>query len=426
MPSHRRTTFYKVFKDYPANRHLIKENTREIDLEQAVGRGVSFDFGYGVNRGPVELETLKRDEENLKVIGDILKSVTPESIQKLRWQIGHFATSYYAPFGLFEPDDHNFAILARNLLQTISTFTNLTNLQYISDDVSSTFEDEISKTAELLPNLEILVIARPWSIAEGWNSFDPYDEEVSAVKMSKLIGKRLSSLTKLKRLHLQGLEAPCASWGQLNWKSPLEYLKVAECTYLYGLAVFPFASAFRKSLLGLSIGANQPKDPKDFKSPPWQLGKEFVVLEELQVRGDLSTNCNKENPRLKTRFLDEISQAPKLKHLEIYFGCSRHVLPHIKKGIEKSDPVWPSLQTIVAAHSDNTTHSFFPHSEQPFPFEEYRVSQKQITLEFGLLHAEWQQEEKKRECFFGYCSMGKMTFPNGRVIHVNLWARTCP
>lgn len=393
-----------------SDRELIKANTREIDLD--VNLDIELPGSCKDPKSEKEMEeALKiKTKECLKVIEEVMKSVDPESIYNLRWRVGMDSTTW-DPFDLFHPTRHGYATHAHDLLQTVSTFKNLNTFQYFSRDVSSSrFEDEISKVAEQLPNLEILVIARLWSDTKRYNDLafrDGKEEETS-----KLIGERLSTLTKLKQLHFQGLVAPRASWAELDWKSPLEYLKVAECTWLRSFAVFTFAHAFRKTILGISIGEEQHLNPHTYTVPPPDTNfKEFEVLEELQVLTELKPRYD----RTEKSILDNICQAPKLKHLHIHFDYSAHLLPHIKGGIEHRKPIWPSLQTLVVTDNNSYKEAEYP----PFKDQEKNIiRQKKASREFGSLHAAWQKEDKRKRDRHRYCKYARMTLPNGRGIKV--------
>ncbi|EGF98224.1 uncharacterized protein MELLADRAFT_69454 [Melampsora larici-populina 98AG31] len=404
-------------QDYQADHQLIKDHSREISLNLRFTSKGHQSADSLASEGPEldkdTVEIINKNKEQLEVIQDIIKSATPESILSLHWDVGRDHTGRWIPFDLFDPETPGYAIHARNLLQTVSTFTNLNTLEYVSHDTSSRFEDEISKTVQLLPHLEILVIARVWIDVQGWDHDDTFEQD-DEMEMSKLIGQRLSSLTTLKRLHLQGLVAPRASWGELDWKSPLEYLKVAECSWLFGLAVFPFARAFQKTLLGLTIGCTTPRNMNEVIAPEFDFAKEFEALEELQVLKDLEVTSPQDAPFSPQTFLDEIAQAPKLKHLEIYFDYYDHVLPHINKLIEKSEPVWPSLQTLVAYNNVEDEEREFPQMEEKTIWE----AEKEDPFKFGVLNAEWRQHEELSAQ--DACRYGRLSSSDGRSIEVKV------
>lgn len=410
----------------PANRQLIKDYTREIQLSLDIDTVAT----HLEAREPEKEKLINENKEYLKVVEDIIKSVTPESIVELSWDVGDFDSRHRKPHNLFDPEPPSYSIHARNLLQTVPTFTNLNIFQFFSRDNCSRFEDEISKTVQLLPNLEILVIARPRSYVTGWAS-DPFGDG-NEVEMSKLIGQRLSSLTRLKRLHLQGLVSPRASWAQFDWKSPLEYFKVAECSWLYGLAVFPLAHVFRKSLLGLTIGPDLITAFNSFIMPEFNFGKEFEVLEELQVIQSLGSATEPLDHDSELKFLDEISHAPKLKHLQIYFDyedirpyltgeTEQLIRLYLPQETEQLEPVWPSLQTIVLGDCKFCNGEAV--SEDPLMEEVLEHWEEITSLRYGLLHAEWKQhdphswdgEDLQPEMT---CRYGSLELSDGKVIRV--------
>ncbi|EGG04049.1 uncharacterized protein MELLADRAFT_108627 [Melampsora larici-populina 98AG31] len=430
-------TFTRCYDHYPANRRLIKDNTREIDvnLDLTTERGKSRQMKANLYEECDISKKILQNKVCLKEIHEIIKSVNPQSILTVRWEVGKPKTGEWNPFDLYEPYLFNpdcfghrthdpelfepttlgYAIHAKRFLQTFSTFTNLKTLQYFSHDTTSRFEDEISKTVEMLPNLETLVLVRAWHEVKDWNSEEPcptpgFNED----ELSKSVGQRLSSLKTLKRLHLQGLVAPRESWSELDWKSPLECLKVAQCQWLHGLSVFPFAHVFRRTLLALSIGHHLPANWKDVEEPEIRFVKDFEVLEELQLLTSFD-HCVEE---LEQRLLDDISQAPKLKHFETFFNFSHHLFPHITNGIQKDQPVWPSLQTIVA--NDGRSRDYrrieFPHLDK-----KPKTKKNQSPFRFGLLYVEWKQHERllcRRGWPINKSKSGLMSFSDGRVIEV--------
>ncbi|KAH9822426.1 hypothetical protein DFH28DRAFT_1018959 [Melampsora americana] len=313
-------------------------------------------------------------------------------------------TGWLRLYDIFDPLVSPYSISAKNLLQVVSTFTNLTTLQYFSRDTSSTFEDVISKVASNLSNLEVLVIARLSLELCGWDSVHERLPEAEEIEWSNTIGERLSSMQNLKRLHLQGLYSPRASWGKLNWKCPLEYLKVAECLTLHRSAILTFALAFRKTLLGLVIGINiQYEYP--LEHPKTAFGKDFEVLEELHIRGDLDVANPGDN------YLDDLSQAPKLKHLHLPYNEHGGELAHIKQGIEKPQPVWPSLQTLVVWNGEAGGRRGLRVDLLDNGLK--NVTSK-VSHKFGLLDAEQQWEDLGK--YDRTYAHGKMTLSNGRVI----------
>lgn len=373
------------------HRQLIRDNTRAINFSFRTGRAAKE------NLNSEHVEKLKQVSENVE---ELFRTVNPQSITDFRWEMGHRAAKGdYV--NIYDPNQF-FAIPAKNLLQIVSTFNNLVIFQYISLDSGLNFEEIVSKTVASLPNLEVLVIAREESQKERW--FEYYTPDMAYEEsVSKLMSKTLSSLTKLKRLHLQGLITPRSGWGKLDWKCPVEYLKVTECPRLRGEAIVNLAYAFRKTLLGLLIGPDVGLiRPTDQPKIEFGSGQEFAVLEELSVRLQLED---------EEQLMDYMSQAPNLKHFDIHH-CLEDIIFCIKEQLEQPGAAWPSLQTLgVDFDDENDTDLSFDLLD-----EEMKDVTEFISHKFGVLDAEWDWHSRyDHRVNYDY---GKMTLSSGRVIEV--------
>ncbi|EGG04142.1 uncharacterized protein MELLADRAFT_108757 [Melampsora larici-populina 98AG31] len=388
----------KDFQGILGHRQLIKDNTRAIN------------FSFETASYP-EHKSVSRTEKTknlLKKVEELFQTVDPQSITNLRWELGRSYTGRSYSFDIYDPKQV-YSTSSKNLLQIVSTFTNLVTFQYISRDTQSTFEEMVSKTLASLPNLEVLVISREETDVYRWidecRCKLSYEEEIG-----KLMGESLSSLTKLKRLHLQGLIAPRQGWGGLDWKCPLEYLKVTECPRLYGEAIFSVAKAFRKTLLGLLLGP-EISQPHEIPQPKIEFGKEFVVLEDLSVRAYLGMHE-------ETRLIDVMSQAPKLKHFDIHAN-ETDVLSRIKEQIEQPGSAWASLQTLGVDAPDKRDYSDSESDEEEgfvLLDEKLKTVSEFVSHKFGLLDAEW--DWPRRDDHKVKYNYGKMTLANGKVIEI--------
>ncbi|EGG05260.1 uncharacterized protein MELLADRAFT_107762 [Melampsora larici-populina 98AG31] len=377
------------FQGILGHRQLIKDNTRAIN------------FSFDTNTEQEAPSRKEKTKQLLKSVEDLFQAVNPQSITDFRWEVAMFVCGRIFDIDLFDPKGL-YSIPLKNCLRIVSTFTNLVTFQYNSRDSHSTFEEVVSQTVASLPNLEVLVIAREENNVRRWfENYEPdlaYEEEIS-----KLMGDSLNLLTKLKRLHLQGLIAPRSGWGKLDWKCPVEYLKVTECPRLHGPSIFTLAQAFRKTLLGLLIGPNIDLVP-EIDQPNMEFGKEFEVLEELSVRVDLGRRGEEQ------KLVDSMSQAPKLKHFDIH-RTHTDLLSRVKEQLEQPEPAWPSLRTLGLDHGVGKIKLNLGLLDKKLKDVKEYVSHK-----FGVLDAEWAWPTRYDHTDrYGY---GKMTLSNGRVVEV--------
>lgn len=407
----------KSFQDLLNHRELISVNTTEVDINVIY----QTDFSYAKPRNslfyqlkpppsqgisPGIQKIAMNNQKVFDTLDQILESVNDQSILAVRLEVvkedgcrssdGFFACQSYS---------------LESILSKMIKFQNLTKFEFISGDTSSRPEEWIAECIIGLPNLVSLTLAASTKVERRTNSdffqwaYDYFPDDC---------GKSLSSLTKLKHLSLKNLSTPNSWWHDLRWNSKLESISITLCPRFHSFRIFDFALIFKDSLKILSIGKT-PYSPVDIKylAPKVNNGKEFPVLEELTILGQLLQTEDRAGIETEESILETVYRCPRLKHLNLSGASKSDTLKIINQSIQESDSNWPSLKTLIVGPEvkldglDKSTKSngkILSNGSQDHHIEEMRSlwdnDDDDLSTEFmGKLHLRNQRViEVSRQC----------------------------